>query len=134
LEGPSQAISGLVSDPAVRAEADVGVALLAIGAGSTCHIEWHRADIAFLDVFNLRADLDDLSGVLMAHQHSRASGEATVVNVQVAAANVGGHEHENDTIFRALGSASLGYLASRISILLGPTNVTARLLVMCWMP
>src|SRR5690242_4583764 len=37
------------------------------------------------------------------------------------------------SIFRPCGSASLGYPASRTSILPGPMNVIARLLAICWM-
>ena len=73
----------------VRTEADIGVALLAICAGAARHVERHRADVAFLDILDSRPDLDNLTGVLVAHQHARRSCKAPVVNVQVAAADVG---------------------------------------------
>src|ERR1700733_12291142 len=80
----------------VRTEADIGMALLAICAGAARHIERHRADVAFLDILDSRPDLDNLTGVLVAHQHSRRSCKAPIVNVQVAAADVGGNEFQND--------------------------------------
>jgi len=46
----------------------------------------------------VRADLDYLAGVLVAHQHTGWRCKATVVDVQVAAANVGGHELEYDSM------------------------------------
>jgi hypothetical protein len=49
-------------------------------------------------VFNVRANLNYLTGVLVAHLHPRGSREATIIDVQVAATDIRGNELQDDRV------------------------------------
>ncbi len=72
--------------------------LPAVATRAAGDIEGYRADISLLDALHMRADLDHLSRVLVAHLHSLGSSEAAVINVEVTAADVGRHELENHRV------------------------------------
>jgi hypothetical protein len=91
-------IRAAISEFFVGVQADIRVAFLSVPAGAACHIEWNRADVALFEVLNVRADFDDLTGVLVAHNHPGGSGEAAIVDMQIAAADIRRDEFQHDRV------------------------------------
>ena len=72
----------------VDVEADPGLALFAIAASATSDVERHRAEVADLDEFHVRAGLDDLAENLMAEDQARRRRRTAADHVLVATADV----------------------------------------------
>lgn len=58
----------------------------------------------------MRADFDDLTGVLVAHNDPGGSGEAAIIDMQIAAADIRRDEFQDDRVldFSALWILELG--------------------------
>ena len=72
--------------------ANVGVALLAIAAAATGNVKGNRNDVALADELDIAAQFDDFAGHLVTHHHSFGRGEAAMIDVLVAAADIGRHD------------------------------------------
>lgn len=90
------------------------MAFLAVAAATAGDVERHGADVAFLDEFHVRTDFDDLGGHLVPHHHPLRRREAAVIDMLVAAADVGRHDLQNRTVIRLLsrGRHQLGVVES----------------------
>ena len=88
----------------VDVETDVGVPLPAVAAATTCDVEGDRDQVARLDELHVAAGLDDLAGVLMAQHHALGGDEASSVDVQVAAADVGRDQLDDDPVIALLAA------------------------------
>src|SRR5215470_853022 len=72
-----------------RALANVGTTLEAAPAAAATHVEGEADVITPLDVVDAGADLDDLSGALMAEHHRRRAWTIAVQQRQVGVAEAG---------------------------------------------
>ncbi len=77
---------------------------LQFAAATTCDVEGDRDQVARLDELHVAAGLDDLAGVLMAQHHALGGDEASSVNVQVAAADVGRDQLDDDPVIALLAA------------------------------
>lgn len=88
--------------------------LFLAGAATTAgDIERYRYQIAFLEGFDILAELDHFTGNFVAQHQSRGGGSAAAYHVLIGTAYIGGYHFQDD--------AMLDFLASRI-IQLGERN------------
>ena len=97
-----QHVLGLAADPAAHVDvavrragpvgvdvlADARVALLAVAAAAAGDVEGHRAQVALVDVLDVRAGLDHLSGDLVTEDQPRGRRRAAPDHVLVRPADV----------------------------------------------
>jgi hypothetical protein len=76
----------------VRVLANVGVPLLAVAAAATGNVKGNRNDVALADELDIAAQFNDFAGHLVTHHHPFGRREAAMIDVLVAAADIGCHD------------------------------------------
>ena len=87
--------------------ADLGPAGAAVAATAAGHVERHGDEVALLQELDVAADLQHLAGHLVTQHHALGRGEGPAVDVQVAAADVGRDDLEDDAV---RGGGAVGHL------------------------
>ena len=82
----------------IDVEADAGFLRAAGAAASAGDVEGDGDEVAFLDVLDIGADLDDFAGDLVTEDHAGGCGGAATDHVLVGAADVGGDDFEDGAV------------------------------------